>query len=62
MHHLGPHYLPDEWDSPDIEDIIQSALVVRDALNKMTNTKTLTLDATITVDEKMFTKLTVSFK
>ncbi|KAF7994167.1 hypothetical protein HCN44_011436 [Aphidius gifuensis] len=58
LHHLGPHYLPDEWDSPDIEDIIQSALVIRDSLNKMTNTKTLTLDATITVDEKMFTKLT----
>ncbi|CAD6241934.1 GSCOCG00009383001-RA-CDS [Cotesia congregata] len=51
------HTLPNDWNMPEVEKIINSALTVKNILNKETNINTLELEATVKADTEMLLTL-----
>lgn len=48
------------WNQPEIEEIMKTALLIRDGVNKLTTQNTWELNATIRVEMNKFSLLLVS--
>ncbi|KAK0168859.1 hypothetical protein PV327_002624 [Microctonus hyperodae] len=57
LHH-SIHTLPNVWDAPEVEKVIEAALYIKRCVNTTTNDNTLLFDAIVTVDSQQFSALT----
>ena len=61
LHH-STHVLPQSWNDPDVEKVINTALDVRTELHRKTKTNTWEFNATVIANEEKFTTLSVRYK
>ncbi|XP_043279296.1 isoleucine--tRNA ligase, mitochondrial [Venturia canescens] len=58
LHHSA-HILPDNWNDPDVESVVNTALLMRKHVNKLTRTNTWEFNATIRTNAEQFAALSV---